>query len=386
MNYLSSKDPINKNIIIIGHKTGPNRRILREVKKLGANCTICEPENFIITTGTQDKIYYKGKRIFKKNIDFVISRIGSHFTTGKKVIEHLTNNLKISCTATAQGLENASDKYLCSQILSSNRISTPKSVYFQSNDHYKKLISLAGGYPVVCKLLRGSQGVGVFIINDDLSGSTALSTISKMHPVQLQQYIETAAQDANKSDIRAFVVNGVVVAAMQRYAITDDFRSNYTISKNAIKVDLTEKQKEIAIKSAECLGLHIAGIDIVTDYTTKMDYVIEGNGNPGMNIEKITGINIAEKIAELAVNCRVVKNGKIEKLMKLSSYDIQAREQYDYMSQSTEKLLPGEIEFSVKNEPDDNGLQFGELSDDDSPGTLTSNINEFTARIKKVSL
>lgn len=377
---ISNKNIVNKNIIIIGHRSGPNRRILNEVKKLGANCTICEPENFILATGVHDKIYYKGKRVFKKNIDFVISRIGSNFGTGKKVIEHLEHNLRIPSTATAQGLENASDKFLCSQILSSKQLSTPKSVYFQDASNYKKLIELAGGYPVVCKLLRGSQGTGVFILNDDLSGSTSLSTISKFQKVQLQQYIETASKDANKSDIRAFVVNGEVVAAMQRYAIKNDFRSNYSISKSAKKVALTDEQKKLAIDTASALGLFVAGIDIVTDYTTKKDYVIEGNGNPGMSIENITGINISLKIAELAVFYRAVKIDGKQGLMKVSQFDIEAQRNQDKTFFNNETLLPGETEFNVID--NDNGLNFGELKDDEIQKTLNNDINEFSNNLE----
>lgn len=292
-------------VLIIGSPNYANRRILHECLRLGLECMITEPKHFILSVSDQignDKIYYKGKRIFKNSIDFIIVRVGNDFLTGKKVVEHLTNNLGIPSTATSYGMESASDKFLSSQVLSANKVMTPKAVHFKETSQYNLLKRLVGGSKFVVKLLTGSQGAGVFIVNDDESGSTALSTVSKIRQVVLQQYIETAKKDENKSDIRAFVVGGEVVAAMRRYSIKGDFRSNYSISKTATKVTLTDDQRKLALAAAKAFNLGIAGVDIITDINTGVNYVLEINSNPGMGIIKITGINIPRKIAEVANN------------------------------------------------------------------------------------
>lgn len=307
-----SKD--TKNVLILGSKNYGNRRILYELKQLGMSAQIVEPRHFILSISNQsgnDKIYYKGKRIYKNSIDFVISRVGNDFSTGKKVLEHLQNNLGIPCTSSALGLEMASDKFLCSQVLSSNGIKTPKSVHFKETTEYGLLKKLVGGYPFVVKLLTGSQGKGVFLINDDLAGSTALSTISKISRVCLQQYIETAKKDSKKCDLRLFVVGNEVIAAMKRFSIKSDFRSNYSISKEAINYKPTDKQKEMALAAAKALNLGICGVDIVTDIETGEDYIIEANGNPGTGIAKITGVNIYEKMALMAKNWDTNPQGEL---------------------------------------------------------------------------
>jgi ribosomal protein S6--L-glutamate ligase len=281
---------------------------------------ITEPKHFILSVSDQvgnDKIYYKGKRIYKNSIDFIIVRVGHDFLTGKKVVEHLTNNLGIPSTATSIGMESASDKFLSSQVLSANKVMTPKAVHFKETSEYSLLKRLVGGSKFVVKLLTGSQGAGVFIVNDDESGSTALSTVSKIRQVVLQQYIETAKKDENKSDIRAFVVGGKVVAAMRRYSIKGDFRSNYSISKTATSVKLTEDQNKLAIDAANAFGLAIAGVDIITDINTGINYVLEINSNPGMGIIKVTGINIPKYIAEVAKTHKIENN----KLRLLNAYE-----------------------------------------------------------------
>lgn len=311
---------MNKNVLIIGSPNYANRRILHECKKIGLNCMITEPKHFILSVSDQvgnDKIYYKGKRIYKNSIDFIIVRVGHDFLTGKKVVEHLTNNLGIPSTATSIGMESASDKFLSSQVLSANKVMTPKAVHFKETSEYSLLKRLVGGSKFVVKLLTGSQGAGVFIVNDDESGSTALSTVSKIRQVVLQQYIETAKKDENKSDIRAFVVGGKVVAAMRRYSIKGDFRSNYSISKTATSVKLTDDQNKLAIDAANAFGLSIAGVDIITDINTGINYVLEINSNPGMGIIKVTGINIPKYIAEVAKTHKIENN----KLRLLNAYE-----------------------------------------------------------------
>lgn len=314
MNFLESLKDDKKRVLILGSKNYGNRRILRECINLGMKAQIVEPENFILSISNivgNDKVYYKGKRIYKNSIDFVISRIGNEFETGVKVLEHLTQNLNIPASATPEGLNQASDKFLCSQVLSANKIPTPKAVHFKNTDNYALLKKLVGGYPFVVKLLTGSQGKGVFLINDDLAGSTALSTISRIKKVVLQEYIETAKKDENKNDIRAFVVGGEVVAAMRRYSIKSDFRSNYSISKQAAKIDLSKELKELAINAAKSHNLNICGVDIVTDVQSKKSYVIELNGNPGTGISEVTKINIFKHMAELAKNYSNDENNKL---------------------------------------------------------------------------
>ena len=62
-------------------------------------------------------------------------------------------------------------------------------------------------------------------------------------------------------------------------------------------VDLTDKQREIAVTSAETMGLEVAGVDMLE--SERGPLVLEVNSSPGLEgIEGATRVNVAEKVAE----------------------------------------------------------------------------------------
>ena len=61
-------------------------------------------------------------------------------------------------------------------------------------------------------------------------------------------------------------------------------------------VELTEEQREIAIRSTETLGLELAGVDMLE--SERGPLVLEVNSSPGLEgIEGATKINVAQKVA-----------------------------------------------------------------------------------------
>src|SRR5690554_8170863 len=81
-------------------------------------------------------------------------------------LRHMNRNLNIFSTGTDTGLRICSNKFFTCQVLSEHGLRVPKQVLAHRPTDYKELIDLVGGLPCVAKLQRGSQGAGVFILND----------------------------------------------------------------------------------------------------------------------------------------------------------------------------------------------------------------------------
>ena len=311
---------MDKKVLIIGNRNYSNKRILRELRNLGVKAQITLPKKYVLSTSNEsgnDRIFYKDKRVYYSHIDAIIPRIGSDLGFGVSVVRHMNKNNGCYTTSDSEGLINAADKLKCSQILSKSRIRVPSTAYFKTVSNYNFLTDLVGGLPCVAKLVSGSQGKGVFILTDELSGSTALKTILLSQKVILQEYLESSSKEEKKSDIRAWVVGDKVVAAMKRYSAKKDFRSNYSISKQAEIVTLTKSEKEMAINAAKAIGLELCGVDLMRDIPTKKTYVIECNGNASLyGIEKVTGINVAKHIATYVKAKAVNTLPKEEKLLQ----------------------------------------------------------------------
>jgi ribosomal protein S6--L-glutamate ligase len=97
-----------------------------------------------------------------------------------------------------------------------------------------------------------------------------------------------------------FVIDGEVVASMKRQAKNEDeFRANLGKGGSGLKYVPTDLEIDYALKSATATGQIVTGVDMM--HTVDGPVVIEVNSNPGLKIEKISGVNLAGKIADLAI-------------------------------------------------------------------------------------
>jgi len=146
------------------------------------------------------------------------------------------------------------------------------------------------------------MGVGVMLLETELAASTSLRSFQTLKTdVILQEYIESGTP---KSDIRVVVIGPETkepkIFAYKRYALDEDFRSNYSISGKGEKVKLTDEEKQMAIDAALTIGLGVSGVDLLRDVNNdNKPYVIEVNGSPGLlGIETVTGENVAGAIID----------------------------------------------------------------------------------------
>lgn len=239
-------------------------------------------------------IIYGGKDI--EHVDAIIPRIGSSITFYGTAIVRQFEMMKTFTTAESQAIIRSRDKLRSLQILSRAGIGIPRTVFanFPKDADVEHLIDQVGGAPIVIKLLEGTQGVGVILAD---TTNSAKSIIEAFSGLQTNILIQEFIKESKGVDIRAFVINGKVVGAMERKGAEGEFRSNLHRGGQGSKIKLTKEEKAAAIKSAKVLGLKIAGVDMLR--STKGPLIIEVNSSPGLEgIETITGINIASKIVE----------------------------------------------------------------------------------------
>jgi len=298
-------------ILSVSSESYSVKRLIEEIESRGDDYEVINPSDLYAyissTVSGYDRIYKRGEdkseRILSKSFDAIIPRIaGGNFEHGTMIVRQLSNNMGIFSTGSERGLGVCSNKFLTSQVLSKAKIRNPKQVLAHQPTDYKELIDLAEGLPCVAKLQRGSLGIGVMILNDELAASTSLRSFETLGAdVILQQYIETGEP---KSDIRIFVVGPETkepkIFAYKRYALDSDFRSNYSISGQGEKVTITDEEREMAINSSLAVGLGICGVDLVRNINNdNKPFVIECNGSPGLKgVESITGDNVAGAIID----------------------------------------------------------------------------------------
>jgi ribosomal protein S6--L-glutamate ligase len=289
------------------------RRLVEAAEKAGHEVVIIDHTKcHLIMEKGKPSIRIGGEAI--KGIDVIIPRIGASVTTyGAAVIRHF-DLMGIASILTSTALIRSRDKLRSLQIISKSGVGIPKSVFARhpKSNEVKDLIAEVGGTPVILKLLEGTHGTGV--IKAD-SVSSAKSAVEAFSGIKKDLIVQEFIQEANGKDIRAFVVDGEVVGAMERTGQADEFRSNLHKGGTAKPIEIDKKITSAALEVTKLMGLTVAGVDLLL--SSRGPLVIEVNSSPGLQgIENATKLDIAGKIIDAAAK-KVAKNVKDKETAKL---------------------------------------------------------------------
>ncbi len=232
-------------------------------------------------------ITYRGEEL--SGINGVIPRIGASITFYGTAVVRQFEMMKVFTAVESQALVRSRDKLRSLQILSRAGLGLPKTVFSNYSRDVASIIEKAGGAPVVIKLLEGTQGLGVVLADNHNSAESILEAFNGLKArVIVQEFIK----EAKGADIRAFVVDGVVVGAMKRQGKEGEFRSNLHRGGSANIIELSDEEENAAIKAARVMGLGVAGVDLLQ--SERGPLILEVNSSPGLEgIEAATGKDIA---------------------------------------------------------------------------------------------
>jgi len=226
--------------------------------------------------------------------DAIIPRIGASRTFyGTAMVRHF-EMMDVFSTSGNLAIARSRDKLRSLQVLSKNDVDMPKTVFASNMSSSKDVIALSGGAPLVLKILEGTQGVGVVLVDSE---KAAKSVLDAFYGMDVNLLVQEFIEEAGGADIRAFVVGGEVVGAMRRQGAEGDFRSNLHQGGTAVAHKLSRKEKSTALAAAKAMGLGVCGVDMIP--SSRGPLVMEVNSSPGLEgIEKSTQIDIAGKIMD----------------------------------------------------------------------------------------
>jgi ribosomal protein S6--L-glutamate ligase len=267
-------------------------RIVDAARQRGHEVQVYDPTLFAMGVSSMSpSLHYKGQPF--AGAEAVIPRIGASITFYGVAVVRQLEQMGYFCANESQAIARSRDKLRALQILSRHKIGMPPTEFVRSKADILPAIERVGGAPVILKVLEGTQGIGVILAE---SAKVAEAVIEAFQSAKQNLLIQKFVKEAKGRDIRAFVVGSRVVAAMRRSATTsDEFRSNVHLGAKVSKVDLPREFQETAIKAAQILGLHIAGVDMLE--TSQGPAVMEVNSSPGLEgIEKATEVDVASEI------------------------------------------------------------------------------------------
>ncbi|HJZ92445.1 MAG TPA: RimK family alpha-L-glutamate ligase [Gemmataceae bacterium] len=198
-----------------------------------------------------------------------------------------------------RALEVCVDKYLALVRLEAAGLRVPETVVCQTADDALAAFDRLGR-DVVVKPLFGSEGRGMIRVTDPELAWRTMRAIERTQSVlYVQRFIPHPGWD-----LRAFVLNGRVLAAVRRTAGTD-WRTNVAQGATAEPVTLTREQEALALRASEAVGTIAAGVDLLPGPAGDW-YVIEVNAVPGWRaLGPATGVDVAiEMIRAVCVDAQ----------------------------------------------------------------------------------
>jgi ribosomal protein S6--L-glutamate ligase len=240
----------------------------------------------------QPELQYRGKPL--SEYDAIIPRIGNSITYFGTAVVRQFEQMDVYTPNTANGISNSRDKLRATQILSRHNIGMPATTFVRNRADVRAAIDRVGGAPVVIKLLEGTQGIGVILAPEVKVAEAIIETLQSTNQNVLIQHF---VRESRGRDIRALVVGDRVVAAMRRTASGDEFRSNVHRGGSVEPVDITPEYEQAAVRSAQIMGLKVAGVDMLEGDDGPL--VMEVNSSPGLEgIERATNLDIAGAIID----------------------------------------------------------------------------------------
>lgn len=287
--YIKEKSGLKIALLASNPELYSNKRIIEAATARGHETVFLNVEQaYMKLDAKEPQIRYRGGNIIDK-FDAVIPRIKPSVTFYGCALIRQFDSMGVYCLNSAEAIAQSRDKLFASQLFARNDIQIPTTGFAKSPLETKDLIKMVNGAPLIIKLLESTQGKGVVLAE---TNKAAESVINAFKSVQTNILVQEFIKEANGQDIRCFVVNGKVVASMQRQATKGEFRANIHQGGTASKIKITAQERKLAIKAAKILNLPVAGVDIIR--SNKGPLLLEVNSSPGLEgIENATGLDIA---------------------------------------------------------------------------------------------
>jgi ribosomal protein S6--L-glutamate ligase len=270
-----------------------HRRIVEAARTRGHDIDVINTLHVHMNiTSSRPTLWHGGRQL--PQYDAVIPRIGASITHYGLAVLRQFEMQGVFPLNESVAIGRSRDKLRALQLLAREGIGLPVTAFAHGPRRAEDVIKEVGGTPCVIKLLEGTQGRGVILAETAASAKSIIEAFSATNTnILVQEYIK----EAGGNDLRVLVVGGAVVASMMRSGKMGDFRANLHRGGKAETVTISADEGRTAVRSAEVLGLNVAGVDLLR--SNRGPVVVEVNSSPGIEgMEQASGADVAGAMVE----------------------------------------------------------------------------------------
>ncbi len=285
----NQKDGLKIGLLASNPKLYSNQRIIQAGRERGHDIRFFDIRQCYMKLDAEAPEVHTRGGIMLNDLDAVVPRIKPSITFYGCALTRHFESMGIAALNTSQAVSRSRDKLYSLQLLQKEALDIPITGFASSPMDTNDLIEMVGGAPLIVKLLEGTQGRGVVLAETRKAAESVINAFKSLNAnLLVQQFIA----EAEGKDLRLFVVDGKVVAAMQREAAPGEFRANMHRGGTATSIKPTPDERKLAVRAVRAMGLHVAGVDIIRSKNGPL--LLEINSSPGLQgIEDATGKDIA---------------------------------------------------------------------------------------------
>ena len=180
----------------------------------------------------------------------------------------------VRCVNGPGALERTIDKSWAGALLAAAGVPTPPTIVCERRDDAQAAFERLGG-DVIVKPLFGAMGNGIVRVCDR---DVAHRVFAALELERAVYYLQRTVDGPGRRDVRALVVAGEVIGAMER--VSDSWRANVARGGRPRAVTLTDDERRTALAAAAAVGADVAGVDLLVGSDGEI-VVPEVNGIPG---------------------------------------------------------------------------------------------------------
>ena len=257
------------------------KALYEAAKKRGIKVNRIDCKSISIDLNQAEESPYKDTVIIQRCVSYFKS---VHSTAaleglGAKIINSLH-------TATSCG-----NKLFAHMELQKAGIKTPRAISAFSEES-----AIAGlgdlGYPAVIKPTIGSWGRLVALVRDKDAAKAVVEDRMHMFPLYQIYYLEEFVNRPPR-DIRAIVIGDKVVAAIYRYSMIGEWKTNMALGGRAEICPITNELEDICIKATNAVAGNIVGVDLMESKEHGLMVHEINNTTEFRNTVSTTGVDIA---------------------------------------------------------------------------------------------
>src|SRR5262249_23766911 len=144
------------------------RRLLSEAKKYGIRCEVVDPLDCQVIVDGGNSCVMVGGRILPA-YDAVLPRIGASITDYGLAVVPQFDTLGTYTVNSSRAIAESRDKMRSLQVLTQAGLQVPVTALNRNPRNLRFAVERVRGLPVVIKVLKGTQGVGVMLVNAPIS-------------------------------------------------------------------------------------------------------------------------------------------------------------------------------------------------------------------------